>query len=131
MTEEEDPIPEEDPLSEEERRLEKRRRFRIAAGIGDLSAILFGTALILVLVALLINMIQFVTSDFSQNFSSPVYWRAFLDQLEENGIAYEIQPAVPLQLPEICLPWIRKQTSLPDTMQKQAAKKEKTSGLLK
>ena len=69
LTEEEDPIPEEDPLSEEERRLEKRRRFRIAAGIGDLSAILFGTALILVLVALLINMIQFVTSDFSQNFS--------------------------------------------------------------
>ena len=69
LTEEEDPIPEEDPLSEEERRLEKRRRFRIAAGIGDLSAILFGTALILALVALLINMIQFVTSDFSQNFS--------------------------------------------------------------
>ena len=45
--------------------------------------------------------------DFSQNFSSPVYWRAFLDQLEENGIAYEAQPAKPLTLPEICLPWIR------------------------
>ena len=69
LTDEEDPVPKEDPLSEEERRLEKRRRFRIAAGIGDLSAILFGTALILALVALLINMIQFVTSDFSQNFS--------------------------------------------------------------
>ena len=69
LTDEEDPVPKEDPLSEEERRLEKRRRFRIAAGIGDLSAVLFGTALILALVALLINMIQFVTSDFSQNFS--------------------------------------------------------------
>ena len=69
LTDEEDPVPKEDPLSEEERRLEKRRRFRIAAGIGDLSAVLFGTALILALVALLINMIQFVASDFSQNFS--------------------------------------------------------------
>lgn len=69
LTEEEEPAPEEEPLSEEERRLEKRRRFRIAAGIGDLGAILFGTALILALVALLINMIQFVSSDFSQNFS--------------------------------------------------------------
>ena len=45
--------------------------------------------------------------DFSQNFSCPVYWRAFLDQLEENRIDYEVQPAAPLALPGICLPWIR------------------------
>ena len=44
--------------------------------------------------------------DFSQNFSSPIYWKAFLDQLDQNGIAYEAQPAAPLALPEICLPWI-------------------------
>ena len=45
--------------------------------------------------------------DFSQNFSTPVYWRAFLKQLDENGIAYEERPAAPLALPEIRLPWIR------------------------
>ena len=48
--------------------------------------------------------------DFSQNFSSPIYWKAFLGQLEENGIPYETQPAVPLRLPEIHLPWIKKRT---------------------
>ncbi len=48
--------------------------------------------------------------DFSQNFSSPIYWKAFLGQPEENGIPYETQPAVPLRLPEIHLPWIRKRT---------------------
>ena len=69
LTEEEAPAEEEELLSEEEKLEEKRRRFRIAAGIGDVSAILFGTALILVLVALLINMLQFVSSDFAQNFS--------------------------------------------------------------
>ncbi len=70
LTDEEPPAEEEEELlSEEERLQEKRRRFRIAAGIGDVSAILFGTALILVLVALLINLIQFVSSDFAQNFS--------------------------------------------------------------
>jgi hypothetical protein len=45
--------------------------------------------------------------DFIQNFSSPIYWKAFLSQLEENNIIYEVQPDVPLKLPEICLPWIR------------------------
>ena len=69
LNEEEAPAEEEELLSEEEKLEEKRRRFRIAAGIGDVSAILFGTALILVLVALLINMLQFVSSDFAQNFS--------------------------------------------------------------
>ncbi len=69
LTGEDEPAEEEETLSEEERRQAKLRRFRIAAGIGDLSAILFGAALILVLVALLINMIQFVSSDFAQNFS--------------------------------------------------------------
>lgn len=44
--------------------------------------------------------------DFSQNFSCPVYWRAFLNQLEENGIAFELQPSAPLTLPEFRLPWI-------------------------
>ena len=60
---------EEEEIPEEELRREKQRRFRIAAGFGDLGATLVGVAVILVLVAFLISMIQFVTSDFAQNFS--------------------------------------------------------------
>ena len=60
---------EEEELPEEEIRREKQRRFRIAAGFGDLGATLVGVAVILVLVYFLISMIQFVTSDFTQNFS--------------------------------------------------------------
>ncbi len=59
----------EEELSEEERREEQKRKFRIAAGVGDLAAVLAGVAVILVLTAFLINMIQFVSSDISQNFS--------------------------------------------------------------
>ncbi len=61
--------PEEEELSEEEIREEQKRRFRIAAGAGDLAAVLAGTVVILVLVAFLINMIQFVSTDFAQTFS--------------------------------------------------------------
>ena len=61
--------PEEEPLSPEDRRRENRRRFRIAAGFGNLGATLVGVAVILVLVAFLISMIQFISTDFSQNFS--------------------------------------------------------------
>ena len=63
---------EEEPLTEEEEealRQARKRRFRIAAGVGDLGGILIGTALILVLVAFLISMIRYVSSDFSRTFS--------------------------------------------------------------
>ena len=59
----------EEEWTEEELAEEKKHRFRILAGVGDLTAILAGTALILVLVALLIQMINFVTEDISQNFT--------------------------------------------------------------
>ncbi len=59
----------EEELSEEEIREEQKRRFRIAAGAGDLAAVLAGVAVILVLTAFLINMIQFVSADIMQNFS--------------------------------------------------------------
>lgn len=45
------------------------------------------------------------TLDFIQNFSSPIYVHSFLKQLEEVGIHYEQQAAVPLKLPQIHLPW--------------------------
>ncbi len=61
--------PGEEELSEEEMREEQKRKYRIAAGAGDLTAVLAGVAVILVLVAFLINMVQFVSSDFAQTFS--------------------------------------------------------------
>ncbi len=61
--------PGEEELSEEEIREEQKRKYRIAAGAGDLTAVLAGVAVILVLVAFLINMVQFVSSDFAQTFS--------------------------------------------------------------
>lgn len=59
----------EEEWTEEELAEERKRKFRIAAGVGDLAAILAGTAVILVLAALLISMIRFVSSDITQNFT--------------------------------------------------------------
>ena len=63
---EEDPEPE---ISEEERRLLRQHRFRIAANLGDVGATLVGLGVILALVAFLISMLRFLTTDISQNFS--------------------------------------------------------------
>ncbi len=62
-------LPEEEALSEEELEAERRRKFRIAAGAGDLTAVLVGVAVILLLTALLINMISFVKADLFKSFS--------------------------------------------------------------
>lgn len=68
--------PEEDVLSEEEARLleeerreDRRRRFRIAAGFGDFAASLAGAVVILALLAFLIQMVKFLSTDITQNFS--------------------------------------------------------------
>ena len=45
------------------------------------------------------------TLDFLQTFSSPVYVNAFLKELEENGIVYDLQDVNELELPNIHLPW--------------------------
>ena len=47
------------------------------------------------------------TFDFIQNFSDPVYFDAFLKQLDENGIKYERKESGKLELPDIDLPWKR------------------------
>ena len=65
LTEEEPP----EEFSEEERRAERERKYRVAAGFGNFGAIVVGTLVILALTAFLINMIRFISSDFSQNFS--------------------------------------------------------------
>jgi len=45
------------------------------------------------------------TLDFLQTFSSPVFVNAFLKELEENGIVYDLQDVQELELPNIRLPW--------------------------
>ena len=45
------------------------------------------------------------TLDFIQQFSSPIYVNAFLKELEENGIVYDLQDVNELELPNIKLPW--------------------------
>ena len=62
-------IPEEGSFTENEWQEERRRKFRTAAGIGNFGATIFGVAAILLLVAFLISMLRFISSDFSQNFS--------------------------------------------------------------
>jgi hypothetical protein len=45
------------------------------------------------------------TLDFLQTFSSPVFVNAFLGELEENGIVYDLQDVNELELANIRLPW--------------------------
>lgn len=45
------------------------------------------------------------TLDFLQPFSNPVFVNAFLKELDENGIVYDLQDVNELQLPNIILPW--------------------------
>ena len=43
--------------------------------------------------------------DIIQPFSDPLYINGFLQELEQNGIAYDLHDPVKLQLPNIKLPW--------------------------
>ena len=43
--------------------------------------------------------------EFLQKFSSPVIVNAFLNELDENGIEYDLQDVSELKLPNIKLPW--------------------------
>nr|WP_316625143.1 hypothetical protein [uncultured Ruminococcus sp.] len=45
------------------------------------------------------------TLDFLQSFSSPVIVNAFLKELDENGIVYDLQDVNELELPNVKLPW--------------------------
>ncbi len=45
------------------------------------------------------------TFDFLQTFSSSVFVNAFLKELDENGIVYDLQDVNELELPNIKLPW--------------------------
>lgn len=45
------------------------------------------------------------TLDILQTFSNPIFVNAFLKELEENGIVYDLQDVNELELPNIKLPW--------------------------
>lgn len=45
------------------------------------------------------------TIDFLQSFSSPLYVNAFLEELEDNGIKYDLQDVMKTELPNIRYPW--------------------------
>ena len=60
---------EETELSKEERNEISKKRFRMLSGAGNLAAVIAGTLLILILLALLMNMIGFVLNDADRNFT--------------------------------------------------------------
>ena len=60
---------EETELSKEERNEISKKRFLMLSGAGNLAAVIAGTLLILILLALLMNMIGFVLNDADRNFT--------------------------------------------------------------
>ena len=66
-----DPPPDEEELllSEEEQKAIRKKRFQMASGAGNLTAIIAGAVVILMLLAFLMNMISFVLNDVNRNFT--------------------------------------------------------------
>ena len=63
-----DPDTEED-VTEEERLRIRRNRFRLASGAGNITMVIVGTLVILILLGLIFNMISFVLNDADRNFT--------------------------------------------------------------
>ena len=60
---------EQEPLTEEEQEEKRSKRFRLAFGAGNLTAVITGSVVILVLLALLLSMINFVINDVNRSFT--------------------------------------------------------------
>lgn len=43
--------------------------------------------------------------DFMQPFANPLYLKAFLKELDDNNIVYDLQDVLPLEIPDTKLPW--------------------------
>ena len=56
-------------ISEEEQKEIQKRRYRMLSGAGNLTAVIAGTVVILILLALLMSMIGFVLNDAERNFT--------------------------------------------------------------
>ena len=64
-----DPEEPAEELTDEEIKEIRRKRFRAASGAGNLVAVITGTVVILILLALIFNMISFVLNDADRNFT--------------------------------------------------------------
>ncbi len=62
----EDDLEEED---REERRARRRDKMRVAAGVSDFFGVILGTVCILVLIALLVSLLNWLHADIAQNFA--------------------------------------------------------------
>ena len=60
---------EEEIISPEEKKAIRTKRFRMASGAGNVTAVITGTLVILLLLAFLLNMIGFVLNDADRNFT--------------------------------------------------------------
>ena len=60
---------EEEEITPEEKKAIRTKRFRMASGAGNVTAVITGTLVILLLLAFLLNMIGFVLNDADRNFT--------------------------------------------------------------
>ena len=65
---EEEDLPEEELLTEEEQAELRRNRWQLIAGLADFAGVILGTAAILILVALLVSLLNWLINDVSQSF---------------------------------------------------------------
>lgn len=74
LLDDEDMLLDEDPLADElltdeERQELRRSTWQLLAGLGDFAGVILGTAVILVLIALLVSLLNWLVSDVSQTFT--------------------------------------------------------------
>ena len=58
-----------DLLTDEEKAALRRSRWRVLASVGDFAGVIAGTAVILILIALIISLVHWVRSDITQSFT--------------------------------------------------------------
>ena len=68
------PDPEDDELddellTDEEKAALRRSRWRVLASLGDFAGVIAGTVVILILIALIISLVHWVSSDITQSFT--------------------------------------------------------------
>ena len=64
------PDPEDDELlTDEEKAALRRSHWRVLANVGDFAGVIVGTAVILILIALIISLVHWVRSDITQSFT--------------------------------------------------------------
>lgn len=65
-------LEDEDLLTDEEKAFLRRSRWRVLASLGDFAGVIAGTAVILILIALIISLVHWVSSDITHSFT---FWQ--------------------------------------------------------